>query len=131
MFRQTSSKGIRKNILIIISYILQFHFQNSLVFAENVILGTKIEILGIYHQHIHAYMISLQSDIKIKSLILWIRRESKICGVRFLLDIGQTLIQLNQIIPLRTLHHNLIELGQFFAAIAFQRLSYFAKYPVL
>ena len=42
-----------------------------------------------------------------------------------------TLIQLKKIIPLRTLHHNLIELGHFFAAIALQLLSYFAKYPVL
>ena len=39
-------------------------------------------------------------------------------------------IQLNQIIPLRTLHHNLIELGHFFATTALQLLSYFAKYPV-
>ena len=29
------------------------------------------------------------------------------------------------------LHHNLIELGHFFAAIALLLLSYFAKYPVL
>ena len=41
------------------------------------------------------------------------------------------LIQLNEIIPLRTLHHNLIELGHFFAATAIQLLSYFAEYPVL
>ena len=32
---------------------------------------------------------------------------------------------------LRTLHHNLIELGHFFAAIALQLISYFTKYPVL
>ena len=39
-----------------------------------------------------------------------------------------SVIQLNLIIPL---HIYLMELGHFFAAIALQLLSYFAKYPVL
>ena len=47
------------------------------------------------------------------------------------LENGPNLIQLNYyIIPLRTLHHNLIQFGNFFAATTFMHLSNSAKYPV-